>query len=125
MPKGLLHFWASARQRRVVTYARYKKIMKPADAAAEYWATVDQVEAFKATQKRFDNAVEALKEYMVAEGKEMYLGIMLRETPGGRRLDQKAAIAGLGDKLDPFFGDAVRRSLIPAKRPKRFDPAAA
>jgi hypothetical protein len=126
MPKGLSAFLgprrAPAGRRPNVADARYNKIMNAAAAAEEYWATVDDVEAFKSTQRRFDNAVKVLKQHMVTGGlvDKQYLGILLRETPGGRRLDQKAAIAGLGTKLDPYFEDTVRHSLIPAKRPKRF-----
>lgn len=91
--------------------------MKPAEAAAEYWATIDEVEAHKPVARRHDAACKVLKEYMSERGSETFRGIKLTETSGGRRLDQKAALRKFGDKLNDCFVDTVRRALIPVKRP--------
>jgi hypothetical protein len=101
------------------------KIVKPADAAAEYWATIDDVDAHKPTLRRHESACKTLKAHMVATGKRTYEGITLVEVNGGKRLDQSAAIAELGDRLARFMLDSVRRSLVPGRRPKKYSSEAA
>jgi hypothetical protein len=91
--------------------------VKPVDAAGEYWATLDDIEAHKPIARRHDAACKVLKEHMTERGLETFRGIRLAETPGGRRLDQKSALRKFGDKLNDCFIDTVRRQLIPVKRP--------
>lgn len=99
--------------------------MKPADAAAEYWATLPEVEAVKPVLSRHEKACKVLKEHMAEKKLETYQGIRMTETPQ-RRFDLKVALAKFGERLNDCFDDnAVRRSLIPVKKPARLSKPAA
>jgi hypothetical protein len=93
--------------------------MTPTEAAAEYWATLDQVSEHKPIATRHDKATKVIKDHMVAKSLTTYQGIRLNETSPFERLDQAAAIAKFGDKLKDCIIEQVRRSLIPVKRPSR------
>lgn len=98
--------------------------MKPKDAAAVFWDTLPVVTEAKPVITQHEAACKVLKEHMAAGGLTTYMGIALRETSGGQRLDQRLAVAKFGDKLKDCFVEGVRRSLIPVKRPKSLDRAA-
>jgi hypothetical protein len=92
--------------------------MNPAEAAKEFWATVDAVTEHKPVASRHEAASKVLKAHMVDKGVATYQGIHLVESPGGSRLDQNLVKAKYGDKLKDCMIDTIRRSLIPVKRPK-------
>jgi hypothetical protein len=98
--------------------------MNAKEAARVYWDTVDAVTDAKPVISQHEAACKVLKEHMAEKSLSTYQGIMLRETAGGKRLDQGKAVAKFGDKLKDCFVDSVRRSLIPVKRPKSLEPAA-
>ncbi len=98
--------------------------MKPADAAAEFWATLDEVEAGKPAVRRHEKAVDVLKKHMVAAGLKRYRGIDLVESPGGDRVDLKLLEAKFPDETAECRQPTVRRALVAKQRP-RSAPAAA
>jgi hypothetical protein len=92
--------------------------MSPAEAAREFWDTVEAVTAHKPVAKRHSNASDVLKKHMVDKDLTTYQGIHLTEIDAGERLDVAAARAKFGDKLADCMVPSKRRSLIPVKRPK-------
>lgn len=99
-------------------------IMKPAEAATEYWATIDGVQAAKANARRHAKASEVLKEHMATEGITTFRGIDMTTTPY-EGVDLKLLESKDPDLVDACKYAGVRRALIPRKRPKPTKAAAA
>lgn len=92
--------------------------MTPDVAAREWWETKDEVDAAGPALKRHEAAARVIKDHMRALGLDTFKGIDRKVGHGGKRLDEKAARAELGDALDPFYRDLDRVSLVGRRRPR-------
>ena len=93
--------------------------LTPAQAAKVWKDLQPEVEAHKPVASRFEAAAKVLKAHMKAEGLSEYRGILRSEGSGGRRLDEDAVKAHLGERLADFMRDTVRVSLQRKPRASR------
>ena len=91
--------------------------MKPLEAAAEYWATLDDVDAAKPIARRHEKAPDVIKKHMAAEGITTFRGIDMVTAPVDR-VDLKLLESKDPELVALCRMEGVRRSLIPKRRPK-------
>ena len=92
--------------------------MKPADAASDFWDTIDAVTAHKPIAARHERSVKALKKYMAEKKLLRYRGIRRDVGSGGLRLDNDLLQEKFGSALDNCRVETERVSLVPERRPR-------
>lgn len=92
--------------------------MKPADAAADWWATIDAVTAHRPIATRHERASKALKAHMKEHGLTTFRGIRRDVGSGGLRLDHDLLQKKFGAAIDDCKSESERVSLVPVKRPR-------